>query len=85
MNESYLYSIDNHRKTNSEKCRIQSERLTGNWETTESPLLFQCLGFLYSGLGRKHNRVQNEAVLESLDFSDHLCLILCRAVVMYDS
>ena len=85
MNESYVYSIDNHRKADNEGDRVQRLRLTSDWKTTESPLLLQCLRFSYGGLGRKHNRVQDEAVLESLDFSDHLCLILGRTVMMYDS
>lgn len=59
--------------------------LTSDGKTTESPLSLELLGLSNSGLGRKNNRVQDEAVLVSLNLSDHLGLILRGAVVVNDT
>lgn len=54
-------------------------------ETSEAPFLLECLCLADSCLRRKNNRVQDEAVLEAFDFTNHLGLRLRRAIVMDDA
>lgn len=60
-------------------------QLTSHRETTETPLGLQVLGLTDGSLGRKHDGVQDEAVLVSLNLPHHLGLRLGRAVVMDDT
>lgn len=55
---------------------------TCNWEPAETPLLFQVFGFTDGCFRRKDDWLRDEAVLESLDFSNHFCLLVCRAIVV---
>jgi len=48
--------------------------LTSDWKATETPLFLQSLRFSNSGIAAENNRVENEAVLVSLDLLNHLCL-----------
>jgi len=56
--------------------------LTSNWESTETPLLLQSLGFSNSGVAAEDNRVEYESVLISLDLLNHLCLFICGAIMV---
>ena len=58
------------------------ELLTSDRETTEAPGRLELLGLRNSSLGRNNDRVENETILVSLDFSDHLGLVFGRAVMM---
>ena len=58
------------------------KKLTSDRETTETPLRLEILGLSDGGLGRENDRVQDEAVLISLDLADHLSLVLRSAVVV---
>ena len=58
------------------------QKLTSDRETTETPLCLEILGLSDGGLGRENDRVQDEAVLISLDLADHLSLVLRSAVVV---
>jgi hypothetical protein len=55
---------------------------TGDWETTETPLLLQGLGLTHGGGWAKHDWVEDEAVLVTLDLLDHLGLLIGGAVVV---
>jgi hypothetical protein len=58
---------------------------TSNGEAAKSPLLLQSDG-LANGCGRLNdNRVEDEAVLETLDLADHVGLFLGGAVVVDDT
>jgi hypothetical protein len=57
-------------------------RLTSDREAAEAPLLLELAGLTDGGLGRDDDRVEDEAVLETLDLADHLGLLLDRAVVV---
>lgn len=56
--------------------------LTCDWEPTEPLLLSECLGLADSHGRANDDRVQDEAILETLDFSNHLGLLFYRAVVV---
>lgn len=62
--------------------RSRSGYLTSDREATEAPLGLQLLDLTNGGLGRDHNRIENETVLVSLNLTDHLRLVLGRAVVV---
>ena len=57
-------------------------QLTCDWETTETPLLLECLSLSDSGSWRNDDRVKDEAVLKTLDLAYHLGLVFLGAVVV---
>jgi hypothetical protein len=59
--------------------------LTSDRETSKSPLLLQCLDFPDSAVAAEDNRVQNEAILETLYLLHHLCLLVGGTIVMNDT
>jgi hypothetical protein len=61
------------------------EVLTCDWKAAEAPPRLECLCLSDSGRGRNDNRVEDEAVLETLDLAHHLGLIVLRAVVVNDT
>lgn len=64
------------------KSEKRERKLTSHRETSKSPLSLQVLGLPNGGFRREYNRIQDESVLESLDLSHHLRLVLRRAVVV---
>lgn len=61
----------------------KEERIrTCDWETAEAPFLLQSLDFLDGLILAEDNRVEDEAILVTLDLLDHLCLLVWRAVVV---
>lgn len=83
-NESYFKIDGKHHRSWADRNRIRS-LLTSDRESAKSPLGLELLSFLDGGLGRKHNRLGNEAVLITLHLADHLGLVLRRAVVVDDT
>ena len=61
---------------------MEGSCLTSDWETTEPPLLLQGLHLSDSGVTAEDDRIEDKAVLETLDLLDHLGLRICRAVVV---
>ena len=58
------------------------ERLTCNGKAAKAELISQSNSFGDSGLGRETDGVGDETVLVSLDFPDHIRLVVCRTVMM---
>ena len=58
---------------------------TCDGKSSKAPLLFQVARLADGCGGRENYRLQDEAILESLHFSDHLCLVIWGAVVMNDT
>ena len=61
--------------------KVKVER-TCDWESTEAPLLLQCLDLLNGLVLAEHDWVEDETVLVTLDFLDHLGLLIWGAVVV---
>ena len=64
---------------------VSSRVLTCDWKAAKPPPLLQLFGFTDGGVWGQNDRIEDEAVFVSLDFSDHGGLVFCRAVVMYDA
>lgn len=60
-------------------------KLTSDREATEAPFGLQVLSLADGGLGGEDDGIEDEAVLVSLDFTDHLGLVLSAAVVVDDT
>jgi hypothetical protein len=56
--------------------------LTCDWEPSKAPFLLQCLYLSNGSITANDNRVHDEAVLEPLNLLNHLCLSICRTVVV---
>ena len=59
--------------------------LTSDREAAKTPLLLECNGLSDCRLWRDNDWIGDEAVLESLDLADHLCLVCDGAVVVDDT
>lgn len=64
------------------RSHVASFILTGDRETTETPLLLQCLSLTDGGVAVDDNGIEDEAVLVTLDLADHVGLGVGRAVVV---
>ena len=54
-------------------------------KTTKAPFVSQLFCFAYSGLRGKNEWFRNEAILVSLDLTDHVGLVICGTVVVEDT
>ena len=59
--------------------------LTGDWKATKSPAILEILRILDSHVRGQSNWIGNESIFVPLDLPNHVCLILCGAVVVYDT
>jgi len=80
-NESYVLYGCNHRS----RGVINREERTCYWEASKPPLLLEGLGLANSCVALDNNRVEDKAVLVTLNLAHHVGLGLGRAVVVDDT